>query len=206
MIELNGSHPWPPLTPCNYHRALDPYLHSLTTLGSIIQKHLFLDTLPRIRIGRQRFVLHSWIYRRTKLRFFIIDHGYGLLEVVGTAIGDPYWVCGICDRQGKGQGPLFNIKATSVAISHFKNQYNVAKGVISDTSSSQASVALAALRSHAKTPRPTTKEAVERFKDDLTRWIVESNVPLNAGKPFLSKSLASPPVLCPLTTKKTLSI
>jgi hypothetical protein len=58
-----------------------------------------------------------------------------------------------------------------------KNQHNVAKGVISNTSSSQASVPLTALRSHAKAPRP--KEAVERSKDqDNPLYMAHHNLQL----------------------------
>ncbi|KAJ3455565.1 hypothetical protein MRS44_017047 [Fusarium solani] len=146
-------------------------------------RHLTLESLLRIRIGRQTFVLHTWVYRRNKLRSFIINHGWGLIEVTGSnTLGDPFWVCKLCDRQGKGKSSLCKLKATSSARHHLQIQHSITQAGTPETSSSAASLALAALQSHARPPPPTTKAAVEQFKEALIHWIVEPNIPLNTVK------------------------
>lgn len=48
------------------------------------------------------YVLYSWLWHRNKLRYFVVEHGDFLVEVIENTAGDTFWLCKYSDSRGRG--------------------------------------------------------------------------------------------------------
>jgi hypothetical protein len=80
-----------------------------------------IETLPRISVKGQSFVLEGWLQKKGQRgrKSWIKDYGFFMTEITAdNNVNEPVWFCKICDS--KGTHEFYLVNATTAAAGHLK--------------------------------------------------------------------------------------